>query len=258
MLILTWNSIISHRHKPLAAVGGWKRLHSVCPSLERVSPLGSSPSEPPPGLHSAHCQTYRHTHTHRQRHTQLEPFQQSLHSMVLQSIWNTIYIFFCFYSYCHNYTNSSGPYTVPGSTTVPMYLQTVCVCKRVCESVHWLPLLLLQVMIAALLALQMKFGVLQFRSQALCFLLQLLDVSLRLFIIGLQVTYLHIDTHTIIQNVEKPRCKCHSTSDNLRAIQAWKKLYTLGAKQSRLMNYTLHCSSRIWLQNVTFLSLLGK
>lgn len=42
-------------------------------------------------------------------------------------------------------------------------------------------------MVAALLALQVKFGVLQFSGQSLGFLLQLLDVSLGLLIIGLQV-----------------------------------------------------------------------
>lgn len=56
-----------------------------------------------------------------------------------------------------------------------------------CPCVNLLPLLLLQVVVAALLALQVKFGVLQFSSQSLGFLLQLLDVSLGLLIIGLQV-----------------------------------------------------------------------
>lgn len=43
-------------------------------------------------------------------------------------------------------------------------------------------------MVATLQVLQMKFGVLQFRGESLGFLLQLLDVSLRLFIVSLQVS----------------------------------------------------------------------
>lgn len=62
----------------------------------------------------------------------------------------------------------------------------ICLCEVsriyrhhcVCVCVYGLPLLLLQVMVAALLALQVKFGVLQFSCQSLAFLLQLLDVAL--------------------------------------------------------------------------------
>lgn len=46
-------------------------------------------------------------------------------------------------------------------------------------------------MVAALLTLQVKFSVLQLSCQSLGFLLQLLDISLRLLIISLQVTDLH-------------------------------------------------------------------
>ncbi|TNN80786.1 hypothetical protein EYF80_009020 [Liparis tanakae] len=51
------------------------------------------------------------------------------------------------------------------------------------------------VVVAALLALQVKFGVLQFRCESLGFLLQLLDVSLGLVVIGLHVADLHKHTH---------------------------------------------------------------
>lgn len=53
-------------------------------------------------------------------------------------------------------------------------------------------------MVAALLTLQVKFGVLQLGRKSLRFLLQLLDVSLGLFVIGLQVADLHTHTHTHI------------------------------------------------------------
>ena len=66
-------------------------------------------------------------------------------------------------------------------------------------------------MVAALLAFQVKFGVLQFRRQALGFLLQLLDVSLGLLVICLQVADLHKHTckkseleKKTFQLVEKP------------------------------------------------------
>lgn len=50
-------------HQPPVADGGWKRLRPTRLSLGPVSPSGSSPSAPPPGLHSAHCQTWMPEHT---------------------------------------------------------------------------------------------------------------------------------------------------------------------------------------------------
>lgn len=73
------------------------------------------------------------------------------------------------------------------------------VCEHRC--LHWLPLLLLEIVVAALLALQVKFSVLQFRRQSLCFLLQLLDVSLRLLVVSLQVADLRTYTHSFSSDI---------------------------------------------------------
>lgn len=66
----------------------------------------------------------------------------------------------------------------------------------VCVCVNSLPLLLLQLVVAALLSLQMQFGVLQLGRQPLRLLLQLLDAPLRLLVVGLQVADLRARTHT--------------------------------------------------------------
>ena len=76
-----------------------------------------------------------HTYTQTKTHTAGAFSAISAQHGATINMKHNIYIFFCFYSYWHNYTNSSGPYTVPGSTTVPMYLQTVCVCVCVCVCV---------------------------------------------------------------------------------------------------------------------------
>lgn len=58
-------------------------------------------------------------------------------------------------------------------------------------------------MVSALLSLQVKFGVLQLSCQPLCLLLQLLDVSLGLLAIGLQVADLRASTCLICDRTEK-------------------------------------------------------
>lgn len=74
----------AHRHKPPAAGGGWKPLRSAYLSLGPVSPSGSSPSAPPPGLHSAHCQTCMQTHT--QIHTLINTVKTHTSSTITDTL----------------------------------------------------------------------------------------------------------------------------------------------------------------------------
>lgn len=63
-----------------------------------------------------------------------------------------------------------------------------------------LPLLLLQLMVATLLALQVEFGVLELGCQLLAFLLQLLRHPLHLLIVCLHVCQLtHTHTHKMFR-----------------------------------------------------------
>lgn len=62
-----------------------------------------------------------------------------------------------------------------------------------------LPLFLLQVVVAALLALQVKLGVLQLCRHFLAFLLQLLHRALQVLVIGLQISHLQ-RAHTYTQS----------------------------------------------------------
>lgn len=76
---------------------------------------------------------------------------------------------------------------------------SVCACvpANVSGCVYILPLFLLQVVVAALLALQVQLGVLQLSRQSATLLLQLLHRALHLITVRLQVSQLHTHPHSM-------------------------------------------------------------